>query len=49
MWYTEVLICNYYYRSCKKENNLFASMFPESKIALIVWRRSAFQDKVVKP
>ena len=33
MWWTEVLICNYSYRSCEKKNDLFASMFPDSKIA----------------
>ena len=33
MWWTEVVICNYSYRSCEKKNDLFASMFPDSKIA----------------
>ena len=33
MWCTEVVICNYSYRSCEKKNDLFASMFPDSKIA----------------
>ena len=32
MWYTEVVICNYSYLSCKRKNVLFASMFPDSKI-----------------
>ena len=33
MWCTEVVICNHYYRSCKKKNDLFVSMFPDIKIA----------------
>ena len=33
MWCTEVVMCNYSYRSCEKKNDLFASMFPNSKIA----------------
>ena len=32
MWCTEVVMCNFSYRSCEKKNDLFASMFPDSKI-----------------
>ena len=33
MWCTDDVMCNYSYRSCEKKNDLFASMFPDSKIA----------------
>ena len=33
MWCTEVVMCNYSYHSCEKKNDLFASMFPDGKIA----------------
>ena len=35
MWCTEVAMCNFSYRSCKKKkkNDLFGSMFPDSKVA----------------
>ena len=33
LWFTEVVMCNYSYYSCEKKIDLFASMFPDSKIA----------------
>ena len=33
MWCTEVVMCNYSYHSCGKKNDLFASIFPDSKVA----------------